>query len=943
MVTNELQLPSGTSARSVRATSTMRAATDRQDPRPVAHTPRPDVRVPHRPETWGGPDPQQEGSSVGHGPIVSGDWAPRIPHQRHLPALPLPSVRRPARIVSASGGSGPARPVRSCDTAGVLIGRDREAGQLRACLGGHHGIAVVTGPAGIGKTAVLREVIEPDALWVHGLATAQTRSGDALRLAIPSVSGSPERDASQLLRQLGRRRLVLDDAHWIDPYSLTVVELAATATRAVATWRTDDPSASSTTPAHWDHVRLGPLAAADARTLACHLTSTLTADELEQVLEVADGSPLLIQELATGPTLAPSAASALLGRVRGLSDAGRAAVVLVAAAEGGLDETLVDRAAQDELRRSGLAVLVHGRWWLRHDLLQESILEVVGPTAVIDAHRSLAALLAPSDPAGAARHAGRAGDCAVAVRLAKQVVDATEAPIEKARSNLALADLLETECPQDAWPLRVAATSELRAQGAFHEVVAALEGRALPSTDRELCGMAHVNLGGAWWVLGDPQQAFEHAELGLDLVRGTGGEAELLLHAGLAMYLARIRFDGATALIHARTALDIALALDQHVIFARTRIAAALLALGDPGWREEIDTAIADAVAADDAVGERLARESRHVHAFVTGSLDTALTDLRLLTERADAADLAPGLRALRLLLELLALGDRQAIIEGAEHLLAEEPIFPQRALAVAAGAVAAVDHGRADLAHRLLDHDEPSDPEEAIVTRWARAELAWAAGRPPSSVVRIDPATPILVIHPATTMQAVIAAWCALEAGEEISAGPVATLPGFAAAIIEVQALHLLAQGEDRAATEQLDHAAEQWQTGSDRRGVLRCRWGAALAADHAGAADAIDRLEACWSESTRLGSAPIATRAARALRSHGVHKPPFPTTAAAPLSGPQTQTLRLLATGFTTQQVATLLGLQTGTVDDHLHQSQDRLGLRTRAAALRWVGDHP
>lgn len=828
-------------------------------------------------------------------------------------------------------------------TPRVLIGRDREADQLRARLSGHHGVAAVTGPAGIGKTAVLRDVIEADALWVHGLATARTRSGDALLLELRSVSGSLERDASHLLLHLGGRRLVLDDAHWLDPYTLAVVELVATATRPVATWRTADPSAPSPPPGHWDHFGLGPLRAADARALACHSRPTLTATELEQVLEVADGSPLLIQELAAGPTPAPNAASALLGRVRGLSAGACVAIVLVAATQGGLGETLVDPSVHDELKRSGLAVLVAGTWWLRHALLQESILEAVGPSMVRDAHRTLAELLAPSDPAVAARHAEQAGQRDAAVTLAERVVAGAEDPIEKARGNLALADLLETECPERAWRLRVAATSELRSGGAFHEVVAALDGRTLPMADAELYGMACVNLGGAMWALGDNQRALEHAERGLDVVQGTGSEAELLLRAGLAMHLTRIHFDGASALVHARAALAIAQDRDEHVVFARTRIAAALLVMGDPGWQDEIDSAIAEAVATGDHVGERLARESRHIQAFVTGALDTALSDLRILTEWTDWADLAPGHRALRFLLELLALSDRAAVTRGVERLLAEEPFFIQRSVAIAAGAVAAIDQGRADVAHRLLNGDDPSDPEALLLIRWARAELAWATGRRPSSADPVGVATPILAVHPATTMRALMEAWCALEAGDQVSDGPAATLPGFAAAVPEGEALRLLSAGEHIAAVGRFDEAASRWPTGSDRRGTLRCWWGAALAADRAVAPDALDRLEHCWSAATSSGSAPIATRAAQALRHHGVHKSPFPAPAQPPLAGPQTQTLRLLAAGFTTQEVATLLGLQSGTIDDHLHQAQHRLGLRSRADALRWIAERP
>jgi DNA-binding CsgD family transcriptional regulator len=821
------------------------------------------------------------------------------------------------------------------------MGRQNEVRAIRALLADDHGVAAVTGTAGLGKTAIVREVVGPEALWLRGLATLRDQPGAALSLALPSVSGDLERDASHLLRRLAGRRLVLDDAHWADEYTLAVLALVATAARPAATWRTGDPSAPSTLPDRWESLTLGPLRPVDARALARVRRPALSESELQLLLEMADGSPLLIEELAPGPSSSPSLVSALLARLARLPALIRCAVLMVAAADAGLPAEHVGADVGEDLARSGLAVLERDRWWPRHALLQASVLEVVEPNEIRDAHAALAGLFAAEDPATAARHADRAGLSARAVTLAEAALSSAEGLLGKARATIGLADLLESTSPSRAWSLRVAATSDLRSEGAYKEVLAAFEGQPLPTCDDELLAMAHVNLAAAHWELGCSPRALEHAERALALVRGTGSEAELLARAGLAMHQTRIRFDGPAALAHAREALCIAHRRREHIPFARTRVAAALLICGDPGWRAEIDGAVDDAVTHGDEAGERMARETRHLHAFVAGDLATALSDLRVLTDGSRAGWPPPKPRhlGLTLLIELLALESRSVVLAGSQRLLADEPIFSQRSVAVAAGAVAAVDLGRADIAARLLADVEPVDPEEQLVIAWARAELAWATTRklPASEGGRLSVSN--LATHPAVTMAAVADAWRCLEAGAEPPAAPAVALPGFATAIAEVQAIRSLAAGASPEVVDLFVVAADRWKTGSDRRGTLRCQWGAALAAARIRAPDALDRLSRCWQEATSRGSAPIATRASRALRQRGVHMPPFPASSEPPLSAPETQVLRLVAAGLPTEEVAAVLGLQSCTVDDHLHRALDRLHLRHRAEAVCWI----
>ena len=301
----------------------------------------------------------------------------------------------------------------------VLIGRGPEAQEVQALLTGSRGIAAVVGPAGLGKTAIVRAVAEPDAVWIRGLATLRNRPGAALGSVLPAVTGDLELDASQVVRRLGGRRLVVDDAQWTDVHTRAVVELVATVVRPAATWRTCDPSVSSAPPRHWTCFTLDPLRPADARTLAHRLKPGLCEADLQPLLEVADGSPLLIRELAAGTSPSANLVSALLARLRQLPEGVRQASILVATAEAGLPEEHVPADLAEPLRRSGLAVLRDHRWWPRHALLQESVLELAEPREVCNAHRQIADLLADDDPASAARHATLAGCTDRALALAE--------------------------------------------------------------------------------------------------------------------------------------------------------------------------------------------------------------------------------------------------------------------------------------------------------------------------------------------------------------------------------------------------------------------------------------------------------------------------------------------------------------------------------------------
>lgn len=58
-------------------------------------------------------------------------------------------------------------------------------------------------------------------------------------------------------------------------------------------------------------------------------------------------------------------------------------------------------------------------------------------------------------------------------------------------------------------------------------------------------------------------------------------------------------------------------------------------------------------------------------------------------------------------------------------------------------------------------------------------------------------------------------------------------------------------------------------------------------------------------------------------------------------PLTPRQVEIVRLLARGYSNQQIADALVIEHGTVKNHLHNIYDRLGVRRRADAVRVAGE--
>ena len=382
----------------------------------------------------------------------------------------------------------------------IMLGRDEELGALdRAldeALAGSGALAVLTGEAGIGKSRLAREL----AARARGIGAAAVvgravPSGTAtpylplteallqalrdrevpddagfapwrpvLGALVPTLIGERAADASataraeavvQLLRRVAAPAglvLVLEDLHWADPDTLSVVDylgnnLAGARVLCLATSR-DEPARAeiarllnSRTALHLPLRRLDEQVAAQM-VRAC--VPSADRATVGRVLRVADGVPFLVEEVLASPGVPASFAETVRVRLDGFDDDTRAILSTAAvlgrmfdwrllAPASGLPQEVVDQALERGVQEQLLRV-DGDAFSFRHALSREAILErLLPPRRRALAAAALSALDADLVPAGPTRDlaadlaaqagdAGRAG--ALLTEAGRQALDA---------------------------------------------------------------------------------------------------------------------------------------------------------------------------------------------------------------------------------------------------------------------------------------------------------------------------------------------------------------------------------------------------------------------------------------------------------------------------------------------------------------------------------------
>jgi DNA-binding CsgD family transcriptional regulator/tetratricopeptide (TPR) repeat protein len=330
----------------------------------------------------------------------------------------------------------------------VMVGRQPELGALRALLSaavaGAGGLVAVTGEPGIGKTRLVREAAEyaraEGLTVVTGRAVPSGASEPyrplteallqalrhrvlpdhadlkpwlpALGSIVPSVHAGGPRDDSPAVRGEAVLRLlhrladpaallvVLEDLHWADPDTLSVLEylagnLSDERILCLATSRSEPPSAAleliRRLSARPGVTRL-PLARLDDEQVIAMVRACLpgAADGvMGRVLGAAEGVPFLVEEVLGSPGVPGSFADTVKARLTGLDDQER--LVLSAAAVFGrhFDWRVLGAATglpagvvADALEKGVASLLLTAdgdRFRFRHTLTRDTIVEWLLP------------------------------------------------------------------------------------------------------------------------------------------------------------------------------------------------------------------------------------------------------------------------------------------------------------------------------------------------------------------------------------------------------------------------------------------------------------------------------------------------------------------------------------------------------------------------------------
>ncbi|MEV8375777.1 AAA family ATPase [Kribbella sp. NPDC056861] len=343
-----------------------------------------------------------------------------------------------------------------------LRGRSAELGQLlatmRAAEGGTASLTVVTGEPGIGKSALIRALVEQAER--HGLLVAQAAAhqtdelsplaslAPALRsgpeplistehfLELAALNGQPLWLGERLADLIGKRLdgvpalIVLDDAQWADPLTNFVLRVViARLSLAKVMWVLATRPAPGAMPDQVvDAIRDQlPIHAIQLAPLSTEAVLELAADRLGAPIDPAlsvrlsgvQGVPFLAEQLVAGlyvTDLPDGLVEGVRRRVSSTSELCQA--LLRTAAVFGSEFQLEDVAALmgesiaklagplDEAIRSGLLADGSSTLSFRHELLRAAVLAEVPPSAQRALHRAIADQLLASGrgPSAAAPH-----------------------------------------------------------------------------------------------------------------------------------------------------------------------------------------------------------------------------------------------------------------------------------------------------------------------------------------------------------------------------------------------------------------------------------------------------------------------------------------------------------------------------------------------------------
>jgi DNA-binding CsgD family transcriptional regulator len=860
----------------------------------------------------------------------------------------------------------------------LLLERDRQLAQLTRwqeaseIRGGC--VVLVTGEAGIGKTAVVKEFMRRRgaavrALWgacdplstpqpLGPLSDISRQAGGALLEAMAQGTNR-ERIFATAVDELERSGkpvvLVIEDMHWADDATLDLMKylgrrIGRTRATLIVTYRSDEIHAR-----HPLQVAIGHLPGESVRRLPLTALSETAVDELAQTLgrsaaglhAATGGNPFYVSEVLAAPPgeIPSSVRDVVMARVARLSTEARRLAELVAAVPGHTESWLIQAVLQateatiEECTLSGLMRNPDESLAFRHELSRRAVEDSLTPPAARSAHTLvLQALRGASrcevSESRLVHHALHAGDVAAVLEFAPRAaersagVGAHHEAIAYYRAALRHAERMSPEVRGgllDSLAYECFLTSEIEAAIASSCDALAIW-RARGNARR--AGDTMRSLSRLHWVRGRGDEARRYAVEAVAALEPLGPSDELAMAFSNMSQLAMLASHHTRAIEWGERAIELAgrLGNDEITAHALNNVGAARArATDDTGWLE-LERSLQLSLRC--RFQEHVARAHSNLASFAIGNRDYRAGLPHLQAGLAFCAEhelsVAEGyLRALRARLNFEQ-GTWSKAIEEAEQLLRQ----PDLSIAARIPALTVVSRVRTrcglDGALELLEEAwalalATGEPQRIVGVAAARAEHAWLHGDHVGLADQLRRAGDYALRDPYHWRVGELAFW-ACRAGAPVDGALVIPRP-----------FQLQMSGAYSA-------AARAWAE-------LGCPYEQALAlSDSAESEPRKQALEIFQA----LGAQPLAQRLRRQLKAEGVRglkrgANRATRANAAGLTARELEVLGLVTQNLSNVAIARRLYLSAKTVDHHASAILLKLGIASRrdaAAAARRLG---
>jgi DNA-binding CsgD family transcriptional regulator len=809
---------------------------------------------------------------------------------------------------------------------------------------------VLVGEAGIGKTLLLRAAAEAFAgprFEGGGLATLRWRPYLPLTRALGDrgLDGDRAAAAASVRDAVGSGLLVLDDLHWADVETLSLLPLLSGRIELLAAVRTGDPGSAraleAVDAAGFERLELGPLDERHARRLL-RTRAELESCQHDALLVTARGNPLLLLELTPAGDASPTLRVSLETRLSHCSDAAREALTVLALLGRPAPPELLGPGTR-ELIAAGLAHEADGALSPRHAVIAEATVAGTSAEERRALHSRLAAALA--DPGERARHFQAAGLHDEARECALRAAAGARRPGERAE-HLRVAAACSSGEASDR--LRFQAADALIEAGWFadaRELADVVEG-----LDPEVRARACKVRGRASLALGDADAARQQLEAGLALADGSRAEVEVELR------LERVRLALWTRepelLPLARSAFELAKSVGASVPLAHCLLAHVLY---DPTASEEAFRHYRTAI--DESARSGDSEVGFDASAGLVGALEALSGDSREALRVADTCRRRAQQLSLRgreiefqwmvARLRYLYAGEYQRAIEELRACLDEPAIaYPNRAHVAADLAVALAHIGRPAESRAVLATDGAGESIRWVrsVRAWAGAEVELAIGRPQQALEIAE-----IAISEASSANVIFGVLLRDLACVELGLPPGPRPAGLVENRLNLYA-HFALDGLMRMADERFEEAetlfCEAASSAANLRlyEELRWSWAAGEAARRAGDLKLARRhLLGVEERATALGLEPLLARVRRSLRLAGLRRSTSARNGSGSLTPREREVLQHVGAGETSGQIGRRLGIAPATVDTMVKTSMQKLGARTRRQAAALVSRLP